>query len=51
VFAFSALWFAHYLLSALQGLRALEAPAVASPLPADPLRVGTAAPHGGIAAT
>ena len=51
VFAFSALWFAHYLLAALQGLRALEAPAVAPPPPADPLRLGTAAPHGGIAAT
>ena len=51
VFAFSALWFAHYLLAALQGLRALEAPAVAPPPPADPLRLGTAAPPGGIAAT
>ena len=31
VFAFSALWFAHYLLAALQGLRALEAPAASAP--------------------
>jgi hypothetical protein len=52
VFAFSSLWFAHYLLAALQGLRALEAPVVVAPqAPAEPLRLGSAAPPGGIATT
>jgi len=52
VFAFSGLWFAHYLLAALQDLRLLEAPAAsAPPAAAEPLRLGTGAPPGGIAAT
>jgi hypothetical protein len=52
VFAFSALWFAHYLLAALQDLRALEAPAPVAPTaPVAPLHLGSGAPPGGIAAT
>jgi hypothetical protein len=34
VFAFSSLWFAHYLLARLHRLRAAEAPSVGSPAPA-----------------
>ena len=55
VFAFSALWFAHYLLAALRDLRGVEDAALAvAPVPAEPARLlppparnGT---HDGIAA-
>jgi hypothetical protein len=36
VFAFSALWFAHYLLAALRDLRAAESLLIATPTPAAP---------------
>ena len=48
VFAFSALWFTHYLLAALQHLRALEAPAGAAPSAAEPLRLDTTGSPGSI---
>ena len=52
VFAFSALWFAHYLLAALRDLRGAQAAgrAPAPPAAAEPLRLAPAAPPGGIAA-
>jgi hypothetical protein len=51
VFAFSALWFAHYLLAALQDLRGAEATAsTVVPAVAEPLRLSPASPPGGIAA-
>jgi len=50
VFAFSALWFAHYLLAALRDLRAAETAAAALPAAAEPLRLPSSAPQGGIAA-
>ena len=53
VFAFSSLWFAHYLLAALQRPARAEAPACAAPAGARPSapRRGTAArPPSGIAA-
>jgi len=50
VFAFSALWFAHYLLAALHGLRAREAGVAALPAAAEPLRISPVGPSGGIAA-
>jgi hypothetical protein len=39
VFAFSALWFAHYGLAALQARRAAEAAAMPPPTPTDPALV------------
>jgi len=50
VFAFSALWFAHYLLAALHDLRAGEAEVAVLPAAAEPLRIAPAGPPGGIAA-
>ena len=51
VFAFSALWFAHYLLAALHDLRGAEASAsIVVPAAAEPLRLSPASPPGGIAA-
>ena len=51
VFAFSALWFAHYLLAALRDLRAAESPAIAAqePVPPPP-RLPPPATQQGIAA-
>ena len=48
VFAFSALWFTHYLLAALQDLRALEAPAGGAPSAAHSLRLDTTGSPGSI---
>jgi Etoposide-induced protein 2.4 (EI24) len=50
VFAFSALWFAHYLLAALRDLRAAEAAPAVLPAPAEALRLPPSASQGGIAA-
>jgi len=50
VFAFSALWFAHYLLAALHDLRAREAGVAVLPDAAEPLLLSPASPSGGIAA-
>ena len=51
VFAFSALWFAHYLLAALRDLRASEAGVDAVlPAAAEPLSLSPAGPPSGIAA-
>ena len=51
VFAFSSLWFAHYLLAALHELRLAEAGAAAvAPASAEPLRLSPAGPPGGVAA-
>ena len=50
VFAFSALWFAHYLLAALHDLRAGEGEVAVLPAAAEPLRIAPAGPPGGIAA-
>jgi hypothetical protein len=50
VFAFSALWFAHYLLAALHDLRSGEAGVAVLPAAAEPLRIAPAGPPGGIAA-
>ena len=50
VFAFSALWFAHYLLAALHDLRAGEAGVATPPAVIEPLRISPAGPPGGIAA-
>jgi Etoposide-induced protein 2.4 (EI24) len=47
VFAFSSLWFAHYLLAALQRLRSVAPLGAAPPAPAGPMRpVAADAPHG-----
>ena len=51
VFAFSALWFAHYLLAALRDLRARRGRRRRRlPAAAEPLRLAPAGPPGGIAA-
>jgi len=51
VFAFAALWFAHYLLAALRDLRAVELEvATALPPANEPLRLSPSAPAGGFAA-
>jgi hypothetical protein len=51
VFAFSALWFAHYLLAALHDLRGVEATTNAVvPAAVEPLRLSPASPPGGVAA-
>ncbi len=50
VFAFSALWFAHYLLAALHELRGTEAAAAVAPAEPEPLRLSAATPPGSIAA-
>ncbi len=52
VFAFSSLWFAHYLLAALRDLRAAEVPgaAAALPPPTETLRLPPSAAQGGITA-
>jgi len=51
VFAFSALWFAHYLLAALHDLRGVEATTNAVvPAAVEPLRLSPASPPDGVAA-
>jgi Etoposide-induced protein 2.4 (EI24) len=50
VFAFSALWFAHYLLAALRDLRAAESAPAVLPAPAEALRLPPSASQGGVAA-
>ena len=50
VFAFSALWFAHYLLAALRDLRAAEAAPAVLPATAEALQLPPSASQGGIAA-
>ncbi len=50
MFAFSALWFAHYLLAALRDLRAAESLAIATQEPAPPPHLPPPAPQEGIAA-
>ena len=44
VFAFSSLWFAHYCLAALEGLRAESAGSPAPPPSAPPIEASPAAP-------